>query len=393
MIPVRVYVEGFLCYREGVEFTFDGSPLWVLTGDNGVGKSSVFDAMRFALYGMNRDSKRSYSDLINHDSDKLVVEFDFVVNEDLYRIKRTANNKRASRQAFHISGPNAPYDRKNTQAITNTDSDEGFKAWVSETIGLEDKHFTSSVLLQQDKSDKLLNLTPAERHTVLTELVDLSAYVQLEDRAKKKHRCYKNNAENYQSQLQSLPTVSADEISQLEKLLGDKEKFLHTNRAELDALIKLKVHAETWQTLIAQEREQETAISSVETLAKDASRLQMEAKRLEELDEIIPRLTQVVDEQARIDKYGTQINQSRVLLSKAQNDLDALLPQQASLEKSLAQLTKDKESHQTRLQKLLSAQKDLEVQYRDLEQLDALHSQTQKLQTQIDGYPNNLEER
>ena len=44
MIPLRVYLKNFLCHREQ-EFCFDGHPVWLLYGDNGVGKSAVFDAM------------------------------------------------------------------------------------------------------------------------------------------------------------------------------------------------------------------------------------------------------------------------------------------------------------------------------------------------------------
>ena len=49
MIPLRVFLKNFLCHREQ-EFVFDGHPVWLLHGPNGVGKSAVFDAMAYALF-------------------------------------------------------------------------------------------------------------------------------------------------------------------------------------------------------------------------------------------------------------------------------------------------------------------------------------------------------
>ena len=49
MIPQRVYMKGFMSYRDETTLSFRGSSLWVLAGRNGAGKSAVFDAMTFAL--------------------------------------------------------------------------------------------------------------------------------------------------------------------------------------------------------------------------------------------------------------------------------------------------------------------------------------------------------
>ena len=54
MIPLRIMLKGFLCYRDEQEVLLDGSSLWMLAGLNGSGKSAVFDAMTFALFGCHR---------------------------------------------------------------------------------------------------------------------------------------------------------------------------------------------------------------------------------------------------------------------------------------------------------------------------------------------------
>src|SRR5580658_9911096 len=93
MIPQRVKLSGFLSYKEEQEIRFDESPLWMLSGSNGSGKSSIFDAVTYALFGHHRGGSQSAVELINKDSNTLSVEFDFTVEKQLYRIKRTVRRR------------------------------------------------------------------------------------------------------------------------------------------------------------------------------------------------------------------------------------------------------------------------------------------------------------
>ena len=69
MIPKRIAVKNFLTFGElpdgkSVEFIFtDGEPLWVLCGANGTGKSAVFDAITYALYGEHRGGNQKAEQL------------------------------------------------------------------------------------------------------------------------------------------------------------------------------------------------------------------------------------------------------------------------------------------------------------------------------------------
>src|SRR5438105_1580867 len=65
MIPQRVKLSGFLSYKDEQEIRFDGSQLWMLSGTNGSGKSSIFDAVTFALFGHHRGGSQSATELLN----------------------------------------------------------------------------------------------------------------------------------------------------------------------------------------------------------------------------------------------------------------------------------------------------------------------------------------
>src|SRR5262249_9748967 len=152
---------------------------------NGSGKSAIFDAMTYALYETHRGGTQNAKDLINPHEDNLVVEFDFMLGEDSYRVKRTLPRRgRPSIQAFQLQGPHAPYpNRPGPQPIPETSGKTGFDQWVSNTLGLDARTFRVSVLLEQGNSDALLAADPKDRHTVLSQLIDISAYERLHQRA------------------------------------------------------------------------------------------------------------------------------------------------------------------------------------------------------------------
>src|SRR4030065_147145 len=95
MIPVRLKMRNFMCYRDNVPaLDFTGIHLACLSGDNGNGKSAVIDAITWALWGKSRTD--SDDDLIHTTQSEMEVEFEFKVSDQLYRIirKRTRPKKR-----------------------------------------------------------------------------------------------------------------------------------------------------------------------------------------------------------------------------------------------------------------------------------------------------------
>ncbi len=150
MIPLQVTLEGFLSYEKKQIINFVGASIWALSGPNSVGKSAVFDAMTFALYHRARCSPK---DLIHHRADRLIVTFDFMVDNTIYRIKRIHPRKgRSTREAFIVDcADGSNLDSAPTKRIANTDSDDELREWVKRTIGMDYAAFTSSCLLLQGK--------------------------------------------------------------------------------------------------------------------------------------------------------------------------------------------------------------------------------------------------
>src|SRR5262249_28054915 len=149
---------------------FDGSSLWMLAGVNGSGKSSVFDAVTYALFGYHRGGSQHADELINKDSDGLLVEFDFTLDGHHYRIKRSLRRKAGggTTSTQQVLRRQANGDgHEDWIAVEGTGQRREFEAWVNDHIGLTYETFTSSVLLLQGKAEKLLDSTAKGRFEVL----------------------------------------------------------------------------------------------------------------------------------------------------------------------------------------------------------------------------------
>src|SRR3972149_2204753 len=100
MIPVKLTMRNFMCYRNAPPLSFEGIHTASISGDNGNGKSALIDAMTWALWGKAR--AKSDDDLIYLGEDEMEVEFEFAVGDNRYRVlrKRTKPGLRRSGQSL-----------------------------------------------------------------------------------------------------------------------------------------------------------------------------------------------------------------------------------------------------------------------------------------------------
>ncbi|HJT78952.1 MAG TPA: SMC family ATPase, partial [Gemmataceae bacterium] len=270
MIPLRILLQGFLCYRDKTEIHFDDASLWMLAGLNGSGKSAVFDAVTYALFGGHRGGQRNAEELVNKESDGLVVELDFLRGGEVYRIKRTLKKAgRTTRQVLQRkdevrrmkdesergSPPIHPSSfilhPSGWEPVENTANQRGFDDWVRDNIGLNYDTFTSSVLLMQGRAEKLLNSDAGERRKVLAGIVDLERYEKLHRRADERRKHFREKADELQQKLDLVAEVTGEELTEADGRIAEGEARLEEARAAAEQRQRLKVQGERWADLRA----------------------------------------------------------------------------------------------------------------------------------------------
>ncbi|MDQ4130017.1 MAG: SMC family ATPase [Actinomycetota bacterium] len=172
MRPIRLELDGFASFRERVEVDFDGVELFALTGPTGAGKSSVIDAITFALYGSvpRYDDRRLVAPVITQGKAQARVRLDFAIGDSSYSavrvVRRTLNGGATTKEAR----------LERSDGSTLAGNAEELSAAVERLIGLPFEHFTKCVVLPQGDFAEFLHARPKERQDLLVKLLDLDIY-------------------------------------------------------------------------------------------------------------------------------------------------------------------------------------------------------------------------
>jgi DNA repair protein SbcC/Rad50 len=348
VIPLRILLKGFLCYRDEQEVILDGSSLWMMAGLNGSGKSAIFDAMTFALFGTHRGGSQQLVELINHDSDKMLVEFDFLLDGQTYQVRRTVQRRAqggasVTQQVFRLVSPEQPGGTGTREAIPDTSKKTEFNAWVREHIGLTYETFTSSVLLLQGRAEKLLDSTASGRFEVLAGIVDLDRYRRLHDRTDTRRKELKARVQALEHQLQGLPTVTEIELAEVDGRIADAESQRSGCQAELDRLQELERQARQWADLLVRRAALEERWKAAEGILAESEAIQKDLRRLNELKDILPHLMTAADRRAKVrdslKKTEHLTAQDQTLTEKlgdSEHAIDQARKKQESIRKTLA---------------------------------------------------------
>ena len=182
MIPVRLRLHNFMCYRGEATLDLSGIQLACLAGDNGHGKSALLDALTYALWGETR--ARREEDLITLGTDEMEVELEFLLGDDRYRVIR----KRSKRGRTRLSALELQqWDGEGFQAQTGTGSRET-QARIIALLRMSYDTFINSAFLLQGRADEFARKAAGERKQVLGEILGLSAYDDYEQKARERVR-------------------------------------------------------------------------------------------------------------------------------------------------------------------------------------------------------------
>ena len=245
MKPVRLSVEGFTSFRDRIEVDFAGLDLFAITGPTGAGKSSLIDAIVFALYGQVPRVGDDYKQLISHGRERLSVLFEFAVGRERYRIARTARKAGASQQRLErLAG--AAWD-------SVADKARDIRAGVEGILGLDYDGFTRSVVLPQGQFDAFLKGEPKERRKILVALLSLGVYERMLQLANQKATAARDRAGFIRKQLETdFAGATPQVLAGRQDELAAAEDF--ARKAE-DGLLALAEGASRAQAARAERRE------------------------------------------------------------------------------------------------------------------------------------------
>ena len=426
MKPIRLELKEFGPYKnEIIEWDkIINEPIFLITGKTGSGKSTLFDAITYALYNKTTGGKdiASLRTKTALDKDKTQVNFDFELSGKKYRIERTLAYLKAGNKNL-TSGKVALMQYTDEKLEVIASKEQEVKEKVEELIGLDDKQFCQIIILPQGKFKEFLLSKSSEKKETLRSLFNTYFYQkfveQLQEQAKKLDSSHKQkekelitrfeqfdieeelikfeylkdeNFEEILSIIHSQEETIKNEKKELLKLersfSKEKEKFIELSKLN-DKFIQLKNN----KLELANLSEKEDYYKSLRLEVEKLKELQKSKDKIIEYSTLLNKQSQLrkleKDLLIDTDKYKLDLENNK----KLQLELNA---QKDNIEE-LRKETVDYKFFYNNFNELNSAKANIEIYSKTLEEL-ALKKETYKeldsrLKVSKEGYLEDIEEK
>ena len=359
MIPKHIVLQNFLSYREA-SLDFSGLHIACIAGQNGAGKSSLLEAIGWALWGQSRAAVDD--DIIHQGAMEAKVILVFQQSDQAYRVIRSRHRQQGLGLEFQVQM------EQGYRSLTQ----RGMRATqqlICHHLKLDYETFIHSAYLRQGGADDFMLKRPSERKAVLARLLKLDRYDVLAERAREQARQAKAEVEVRTQHLKTLNATLAEDRAtvqrqrQLEADLKALDQDLAATQQHLQALHTLGQTCRAQQDqyhLYQQQREQLLALHQ-QTLAAlslaeaEAQQCQQtwadqaiiaaglaDLETLEAEDQALSRrLREAQTWQQRLETLTAQYTDQAQALQRqhqqAQSQLEAVLAQRQELADALGQ--------------------------------------------------------
>ena len=426
MKPIRLELKEFGPYKnEIIEWDkIINEPIFLITGKTGSGKSTLFDAITYALYNKTTGGKdiASLRTKTALDKDKTQVNFDFELSGKKYRIERTLAYLKAGNKNL-TSGKVALMQYNDEKLEVIATKEQEVKEKVEELIGLDDKQFCQIIILPQGKFKEFLLSKSSEKKETLRSLFNTYFYQkfveQLQEQAKKLDSSHKQKEkelitrfeqfdieeelikfeylkdENFEEILSIIHSqeetikIEKKELLKLERSFSkEKEKFIELSKLN-DKFIQLKNN----KLELANLSEKEDYYKSLRLEVEKLKELQKNKDKIIEYSTLLNKQLQLrkIEKNLLIDtdKYKLDLENNK----KLQLELNA---QKDNIEE-LRKETVDYKFFYNNFNELNSAKANIEIYSETLEEL-ALKKETYKeldsrLKVSKEGHLEDIEEK
>ena len=200
MIPLRLELHNFLAYKDPDPLNLEGVHIACISGENGAGKSSLLDAITWALWGKARSS--SPDDLIHQGEREMRVSFTFELAGQRYRVirQRRAEGKVGTSllelQALEASSG----DWRSLSEHTLRQTQDR----LTSLLHLDYDTFVNSAYLAQGRADEFTAKPPVQRIQILATILGLDRWQVFEERAKDRLRSTKEATARIDARLEEI---------------------------------------------------------------------------------------------------------------------------------------------------------------------------------------------
>lgn len=399
MKPIRLELKEFGPYKDEI-IEWDriiNEPIFLITGKTGSGKSTLFDAITYALYNKTTGGKdiASLRTKTASDKDKTQVNFDFELNGKRYRIERTLAYLKSGNKNL-TSGKVALMQYNNGELEVIATKEQEVKEKVEELIGLDDKQFCQIIILPQGKFKEFLLSKSSEKKETLRSLFNTYFYQkfvdQLQEQAKKLDNTNKQKEKelitrfeqfDIDGELMKFEFLKDENFKEINEIILSQENEIETEKKELAKLEKNLIKSKENFIELSKLNDkflnlEDNKVKIDELNKKDSyfNNLKMEVEKLTELQQSSDRITEYVsllDKQLQLTKQGKSLLDEKKRYNKdlaTNTELETKLNSIKDKIESLRKETTDLKFFYNNIDELIVAKSDINIFTNKLEELN-----------------------
>ena len=396
MKPISLTIEAFGPYRDSVTLDFNelqNHSMFLISGPTGAGKTSILDAMVYALYGEPSGVVRK-TDAIRSDfaepQHMTRVDFSFAIGDAQYRVERLPKQLVAKKRGTGMREQNASatvYEMKDGEWKVIATSAAAIRDTIQRIIGFRKDQFLQVVLLPQGEFRKLLVASTSEREELLHTLFRTELYRRLQDALKSAYDEAKSGIEeNVTKQSALLQSIPHDEeipvltIEHVRELLKDREPHRDTLVVERDKAVAVVDQFNTLRNEWALYNQvQQSLIEATNKLDLVKGR-EKERSSLNEKVQFLTGLTPSYELYKQLDDKQAVLKTLKTALSDAKKSVEVAAQHESKCTEAYETL----ESHAETMQAKRTALAQLQQQAEQFNELVVLNKELSTLNSQLE---------
>ena len=343
MIPLQLTLEGLYSYqkRQTIDFqTLTEAGLFGIFGQVGSGKSSILEAISFALYGeterLHSRDNRAYN-MMNLKSNRSYIEFDFI-NFENKKFRATREFKRNSKNFEDVKASAVLYEWKNDTWVTL----ETTKA--DEIIGLTYANFKRTIIIPQGQFKEFLELGAKDRTVMMKEIFGLERF-DLQYKIADLSNENKSKTGFLEGQLQGYEEINEEHISRQKEIVKQQTEIYNSITLEFKDLEKKYLKQTTLKADFELLGHKTELLKKLEIQKIEVDVLE---KKTEKYDQVFKVFNPLLSEKLKLEKLQAvqvedQMQQKKILekiegeFTRVKKDLETISPQFKALEENKIQ--------------------------------------------------------
>lgn len=351
MKPLKLTMSAFGSYagKNVIDFTGQQQGIFLITGDTGAGKTTIFDAITYALYNQTSGGERNGNMMRSQYAQpetETYVELEFLYRGQTYRVRRNPDYKiTKTLKNGKIREQKVPHSVELTlpDGTVFPEKKNATDAKIIEILGLTADQFSQIVMIAQGDFLKLLYTKSDERKMIFSKLFRTDIYWKIQENLRRKsmemdERIQENDRAFEQEKSRIIPLPESEElpldelVERLRERLKDALKEQNLRRANVEELNKkITKYEEINKLFVSQEKIRQTG-KELEARQAESKERRQQIENARKADKVLVAEQQNLRQQQEVEQSAQAIAKMTETLANDQEMFESLKTQLQEVE-------------------------------------------------------------